>query len=122
MARPSVINKHVIDKLEQAFALGCTDLEASLFANIAPATLYNYQDKNPKFLKRKKQLKMNPVLKARTVVVNSFKDNPELALKYLERKKKDEFSLRKESDITSDGKPLPQPLLGGISVLNIPSS
>jgi hypothetical protein len=116
MARPTKITPSVVNKLEQAFALGCTDLEASLYAHIAPATLYNYQDRNPEFLERKEQLKMNPVLKARKVVVESFSNNPELALKYLERKKKDEFSLRRENDLTTNGKDLPMPLLGGLSV------
>lgn len=116
MARPTVINKSVIDKLEQAFALGCTDLEATLLANIAPATLYNYQERHPMFLERKEQLKSSPILKARQAVIKSFSANPNLALKYLERKKKDEFSIRIDSDITSSGRPLPQPLMGGRSL------
>jgi hypothetical protein len=43
-----------------------------------------------------KMLKMKTILKARTTVVNALNNNPEFALKYLERKKKDEFSLRTE--------------------------
>lgn len=103
MPRPTVITSDVIKRLEEAFALGCTDLEASLYANIAPATLYNYQDKNAGFLERKEQLKMKPVLQARTTLVKSLKKDPALALKYLERKKKDEFSPRRESDVTTNG-------------------
>lgn len=118
MARPSVMTKIVIGKLEEAFALGCTDLEASLYANIAPATLYNHQDKNPKFLERKEQLKMSPILRARRAVVESL-DNPDIAMKYLERKKKDEFSTRVDADFTSKGKPLPVPIFGGLSVPEI---
>lgn len=102
MARPTVMTANVIKKIEEAFALGCTDLEASLYANIAPATLCNHQDKNPAFLEQKEQLKMNPILKARKTVVESL-DNPDLALKFLERKKKDEFSTRSERDITTNG-------------------
>lgn len=106
MARPTVKTLEVLSKLEEAFALGCTDLEASLYANIAPATLYNHQDKNPGFLERKEQLKMRPVLQARTTLVKSLEKDPVLALKYLERRKKDEFSPRHESDITTNGSPL----------------
>lgn len=115
MARPTVMTKSVINKLEEAFALGCTDLEASLYANIAPATLYNHQDKNPEFLERKDQLKMSPILKARKTVVGSL-DNPDIAMKYLERKKKDEFSTRVDNDITTFGKQLPAPILAGFSI------
>lgn len=106
MARPTVMTPTVVRKLEEAFALGCTDLEASLYANIAPATLYNHQDKNPQFLERKEQLKMMPVLRARTALVKSLDKDPILALKYLERKKKDEFSPRRENDITTNGNDL----------------
>lgn len=115
MPRPTVMKEAVLTKLEEAFALGCTDLEASLYANIAPATLYNYQDKNPGFLERKEQLKMNPVLKARRTVVEALAD-PVIAMKYLERKKKDEFSPRVDSDITTNGHDLPTPIMGGRSI------
>ena len=113
MSRPTKMTKETIDKLEEAFALGCTDLEASLFANIAPATLYNYQDKNEGFLERKTQLKETPVLKARASVISAFEKSPDIALKYLERKKKDEFSLRRENEMTLF---TPVPILGGASV------
>lgn len=96
VGRPSIITKSVLDKLEYAFSLGCTDNEACLHAGINPATLYNYQKDNPEFLERKKLLKEEPVLKARQSVISGFSESPELALKYLERKKKDEFSLRQE--------------------------
>lgn len=74
--------------------MGCTDLEACLYANISKQTLYNYQELHPEFVDRKEQLKENPILKARLSVMGGLQDNPELALKFLERKKKDEFSLK----------------------------
>lgn len=94
--RPTVMTKDVIAKLEQAFAIGCTDLEACLFAGVSKDALYYYQHKNPKFTERKEQLKETPILKARTSVVNKLEADAELALKFLERKKKDEFSPRVE--------------------------
>ena len=45
--RPTVMTNPVLEKLEWAFLLGCSDKEACLWANIAPATLYNYQTKFP---------------------------------------------------------------------------
>lgn len=98
MGRPTVITKNVINKLEEAFAFGCTDAEAALYANIAPSTLYKYQEVNTKFSERKEQLKMMPVLHARMAVVNAIKKDPHLALKYLERKKSDEFRIQKMTD------------------------
>ena len=115
MARPTVMTPEVIAKLEEAFAWGCTDIEACLWADIATPTLYVYQEKNPEFLERKNALKETPVMLARKSVLAGIKNNPELALKLLERKKKSEYSLRQE--ITgADGKDLPTPILGGASV------
>lgn len=93
MPRPSIMKDSVVQKLEEAFALGCSDEEACVYANICKQTLYNYQDKNQEFLDRKELLKNTPVLQARKVVVESFKSNPHLAFKYLERRKSEEFRL-----------------------------
>lgn len=111
--RATVMTPEVIEKLEEAFLLGCTDVEACLAADIAPATLYNYQEKHPEFLERKEQLKQNPVYKARKTVVNAITKDPRLAMDYLSRKAKKEFG--NNVDITTDGKELPTPILGGIT-------
>lgn len=117
MGRPTVMTPELIAKLEYAFSLGCTDNEACFHADIAPATLYKYQDQNPAFTERKHLLKDSPIFLARQSVLRGLKDSPELALKFLERKKKDEFSLR--SELTgADGKDLPTPILGGAT--NVP--
>jgi hypothetical protein len=114
MGRPTVMTPEVIAKLEEAFAWGCTDIEACLWADIAPATLYQYQEKNPEFTERKEELKETPIMLARQSVLRGMKNNPELALKFLERKAKKEFSLR--SELTgADGKDLPTPILGGLA-------
>lgn len=108
MARPTVMTEEVIAKLEEAFAWGCTDIEACLWADIGEKTLYNYQEKHPEFLQRKEALKQTPVMKARKAVTGAFSSDPKLALQYLERKKKDEFSLKTEQEHTSpDGSMTP---------------
>lgn len=103
--RPTDMTPNTIKKLEEAFALGCSDGEACFYADISKQTLYNYQKKHPEFVDRKEALKQRPVLMARQQLVKGLKDNPELSLKYLERKLKSEFGLRHE--ITGkDGQPL----------------
>jgi len=96
VGRPTVMTKEAVGKLEQAYALGCTDGEACFYADISQETLYEYQRKFPEFIHRKESLKQKPILQARQSVVKSFEGNPELALKFLERKLKKEFSLRQE--------------------------
>jgi len=100
--RPTKMTDSLVKKLEEAFLLGCTDEEACFYADITRQTLTNYQNANPDFLDRKSALKQNPFFKARAALIKSFNDNPELALKYLERKKKDEFSLKQEFEVTVD--------------------
>lgn len=114
MGRPTIMTENVIAKLEEAFAWGCTDIEACLWADIAPATLYKYQDKHPEFVERKESLKEKPVLLARKSVVTRLERDPRLSMDYLSRKKKDEFSQKSETDLRV--KELPKPILGGLSV------
>ncbi len=113
MSRPSKINQQIIYRLEEAFALDCTDEEACLYADIACSTLYKYQEVNTEFMERKRLLKNRPVLDARKAVIESFRSHPALAFKYLERKRKDEFISTVETKFSSDSMPLP--ILGGIS-------
>lgn len=70
--RPTKLTPHRVKKLEEAFLMGCTDLEACLFADISKQTLYNYCEKNPEFFDRKEMLKSNPVMKARSVVLKAI--------------------------------------------------
>ena len=101
MARPTKMTDIVVKKLEEAFSLGCTDLEACFYADISKQTLYSYQDKHPEFKDRKEQLKQSPTFIARRTVVKDLAEKSDLALKYLERKCKDEFST--SSNINLDG-------------------
>ena len=94
--RPTVMTAETIQRLRDAYAMDCTDEEACSHANIGRRTLYDYQEKNPDFIEEKEKLKQKPFLLARNSIIQGIKSNPELALKYMERKKKLEFSLRTE--------------------------
>lgn len=118
MARPTVMTPEVIAKLEEAFAWGCSDIEACLWADIDSRTLYKYQEKNPKFIQRKAELKETPILLARKSVVTNLSKDKELAMKFLERKVKKEFSLRQELT-GADGKNF-IPILGAITKKELP--
>lgn len=89
--RPPKLTTETVTKLETAFALGCTDVEACLFADISKTALYNYQHKHPEFIDRKAMLKERPVLQARVTVVSAVKTDPAMAFKFLERKLRKEF-------------------------------
>jgi len=88
--RPTKMTDETLRKLEEAFAIGCTDAEASFYAGIHKQTLYEYCKKNPSFSDRKEGLKKRPIMKARQTVVGDLKE-PDTAKWYLSKKQKDEF-------------------------------
>lgn len=114
--RPTVVNESVISKLEQAFSMGCSDLEACLFADISKQALYDYQAKHPEFADRKAMLKEKMIFKARSVIADALNKKDENTAKwYLERKAKNEFGTRTE--ITgADGVSLTPPVINILPV------
>ena len=95
--------KDVLSKLEEAFAQGCTDEEACIYADISLSALYRYEEEHLEFRERKQLLKQKPILLARTEVVKGIEGDKEFALKFLERRKKSEFAPHSTS-IVDDGK------------------
>ena len=96
VGRPTKMTEIVIGKLEEAFAYGASDREACFYADINPDTLYAYQKEHPEFSERKEALKERPILQARQKVVQEIQNDVKNAQWYLERKRKDEFSVRTE--------------------------
>lgn len=104
VGRPAVITQEVLEKLEKSYSIGCSDIEACLYADISLSTLYNYQNKHPEFKERKAMLKEKLILKARTVIADALNKKDENTAKwYLERKKRDEFSTKIENEVTGKG-------------------
>jgi len=92
--RPTVITPLVREKLLQAFAWGCGIKEAALFSGIAPRTVDYLFEKEPDFRDMCFELQDSPVFQARATLVTALAKSPYYALKYLERKRPEEFSLR----------------------------
>ena len=93
-----------ISKLDYAFSLGCTDIEACLFANVSKSAFYRYLEKNPEYKERKEELKHTPIFKARKTVVDSIDKGDDVSARwYLERKKADEFRQKQDVDIRQTG-------------------
>jgi hypothetical protein len=96
----------VLLKLMQAWSVGATDSEAASHAEISNGALCQFLKRHPAISIQKEQLKEKPILTARVSLANAIQngDGP-LALKYLERKRKAEFSTLQEF-AGPDGKPL----------------
>lgn len=104
--RPTKITLEVVNKLREYFAQGLSDAEACSMVDIAKPTLYEYCKLNPDFSNQKEELKKRPALKAKLNVVNDIELGDVNTSKwYLERKCKDEFSIRTETT-GKDGKDL----------------
>lgn len=87
------LDEEALEKLERAFSLGCTDMEACLIANISRESLAVFQKNNPSWVERKEMLKEELVYRSRGVIATAIENNDVNTAKwYLERKKKDEFS------------------------------
>jgi hypothetical protein len=95
--RPTKMTEEVVKKLVACFSNGFSDQLACDHVGITKQTLYNYCDKNPEFLTIKERLKKNPVAAATLNIVKAI-DNGDVKASqwYLERKCKDEFSIRTE--------------------------
>lgn len=101
--RPPKITESVVNKLEEGFAMGFTDSEACLYADISRQTFYDYLKKNPEFADRKEHLKDQPKMKAKINIVKSIQKGDVTDSKwYAERKSKDEFSLKEITEVQGE--------------------
>jgi hypothetical protein len=97
IGRPTIMTPETIAKLEEAFLVGASDLEACLVADIGKSTLYTYCQENPEFQERKEKLKDMVKYQARSNVAKAINEGDKtLSQWYLEKKGKDEFSSRLE--------------------------
>ena len=109
MPRPTVMTPEVIDELEKRFRDGATNLEA-IEGLISEDTFYDHQKRNPEFAARMDMAKEYTTEIARGVVSKAIKrGDRDTAKWWLERKNKQEFSTKTETDIRV--KELPKPIM-----------
>lgn len=104
VGRKTVFNTANLQKLEEAFSLGAKNSDACAHADISEAAFYAFCKDNPQKKERFERLKAKPILKALNTLNRGLQENPELALKYLERKRKDEYSTQTET-VVREGVP-----------------
>lgn len=120
VGRPTVMTPEVLELLRQAYLVGATTVEAAGFADISFNVLYEYIKKHPDFSQQIEIWRNKPLLKAKTTLVNDLGDI-KTAQWYIERKQKQEFSLRQELT-GKDGEALPTPILGGTTQKDVKSA
>lgn len=102
--RHTVMTEQTIRNLEEEFKKGHSDEEACNVADIAMSTLYKYQQEHPEFVERKRLLKTQPNYLTREIIYESLvAGDKDMAKWYAERKMKDEFSTKQETELNVNG-------------------
>lgn len=105
VGRPRTITPKKLEKLEEAFKLGCSNREACFYADVAESTFYDFLKDYPEYSDKIAMWKDYQKIKARYVVHKALENNDrDMAKWYLERKAKDEFSTKQEFDATINNK------------------
>ncbi len=96
MSRPRKINESHLQKLEYAVNLGCNKREACRYAKIPESTFYEYVRNNPEFSVKIERWQLASVLQARMTVCKALETDANLAWKYLQKKRPEEFGTNVE--------------------------
>jgi len=81
--------------------MGCPDVEAASYADISTAALCAYLKTHPEVSERKERLLQKPFLASRNAILKKISEgDADLALRYMERKKKAEFSTLHQLEVS----------------------
>lgn len=94
--RPTVMTEKTLRKLEASFAYDSTVEEACVFAGVSPAAYYVFLKEHPKFQETIELLRNIPVMLIRRNIVRSAMFSQDSGFRYLEKKRKNEFSSKLE--------------------------
>ena len=101
--RPTVFDNDTVHKLEQAFNIGCTVEEACTVSGISRSAYYKKLETDHDFMDKMERSKLFAVLMARNTVVQAItRGDVKTSMWYLERKRRDEFSLRAPAKLILD--------------------
>jgi len=110
--RPSVKDE-ALEKVKEGFLLDFTIEQACFHAGIDPSTYYKWKQADPQFFEKFELFREDTKMKAKMTVHKHVQRDPRLAIDYLSRVEKANYSTR--SEVTGkDGEALmPKPILGG---------
>ena len=97
--RPTIMTEATLGKLKEGFAQGFSVRNACIWADINQDTYFEYCKKHPKFSEQCKTLQQKPLIKSILVINKALNEGDVSTAKwYAERKAKDEFSLKTETE------------------------
>lgn len=83
--KTNTLDEDCLRRMEDAFSLGCSDTEACCFAGITLQAFQEHLKEHPAFKDRREILKQRPQLLARQTIFKALKEDPQIALEYLDR-------------------------------------
>ncbi len=86
----------VVRKLIEAFKLDVTVEEACLYADISKDAFYRKLNEDEGFSDEIGRARQYATMAARLSIIKALPNDPHLALKYLERKRREEFGLQQK--------------------------
>lgn len=92
--RPESITREVEDRLQEAFSIGMPLIKALEFAGAKRSSYYRKLESDVGFRNKMRDAQTEMTIIARKSLKIGIAKNPALALSYLERKEKDEFSTK----------------------------
>ncbi len=105
VGRPTLMTESTIAKLKEGFAQGFSVRNACIWADIGQDTYYDYCKKFPEFSDQCKTLQQKPLIKSILVINKALNEGDISTAKwYAERKAKDEFSLKTETEHSGEVK------------------
>jgi hypothetical protein len=97
--RPTIMTDSTLAKLKEGFAQGFSVRNACIWADISQDTYFSYCKKYPNFSEQCKTLQQKPLIKSILVINKALNEGDVSTAKwYAERKAKDEFSLKTETE------------------------
>jgi hypothetical protein len=103
--RPTIMTPETVKKLKEGFAQGFSVDNACIWADISKQTYYTYCEKEAGFLDLCKTLQKKPLIKSILVINKALNEGDVSTAKwYAERKAKDEFSLKTETEHSGEVK------------------
>lgn len=85
------LDDEAIKKLREIYALDASMKEVAYYIGVSIPTIYNWKKENKELFNELERIREEPVYLARETIVQGLRKDPNLAMKYLEKKRRKEF-------------------------------
>lgn len=98
--RKSILTPEMRRKIEEAAIFDLNYTQIAVYCGIDRTSLYNWKEKYPKFFHKIDLLRESPLIRAKKTLYAGVEVDPDLALKLLQNKDRDNYSTKQEQKHT----------------------